>query len=89
LGRFHARRRGGSIATGCRRHVVDKTSGRAEGGISSIPKSRPLHLFSTEDGLFGPNPPGSAVDHFIAQAAMLLRGSRGGGFFTTIGRQKE
>ncbi len=37
---------------------------------------------------FQPSPRGAPADRFVVQAAMLLGGGCGGGFFTMIGRKK-
>lgn len=56
--------------------------------INSIPKAQAFRPFLPNEPLFVPNPRGSALDHFLVQSEMLLRGSEEGGFFTMIGRKR-
>jgi hypothetical protein len=56
--------------------------------INSIPKAVASQSFSQDEKLFEPHPRGSAVDHFLVQAGMLLSGGREGGLFVMIGRKK-
>jgi SAM-dependent methyltransferase len=39
-------------------------------------------------GLFGPQPRGTKLDHLLAQASQVVTGSREGGFFLMIGRRR-
>jgi SAM-dependent methyltransferase len=56
--------------------------------INSIPKAVASQSFSEDEKLFEPHSRGSAVDHFLVQAGMLLGGGREGGLFVMIGRKK-
>lgn len=57
--------------------------------VNGIPKLKAFRGFSENEKLFKPNPRGSRLDHFIAQASLMLAGSREGGFFIMIGRKKN
>jgi SAM-dependent methyltransferase len=50
---------------------------------SVVPSGEPLPA----EGLFSPQPPGSALEHFLVQSAHVWTGSREGGFFLMIGRR--
>jgi len=52
---------------------------------SVIPEGEPF----PEDGLFSREPVGSALDHFLVQAAHIVTGNREGGFFVMIGQRPE
>jgi SAM-dependent methyltransferase len=56
--------------------------------VNSIPKTATSQPFSSTEKLFESNPKGSAFDHFLVQAGMLLGGGREGGLFIMIGRKK-
>lgn len=56
--------------------------------VNSIPKAVASQSFSADERLFEPQPRGSAIDHFLVQAGMLLGGGREGGLFVMIGRKK-
>ena len=56
--------------------------------VNSIPKAAASQSFSADERLFEPQPRGSAIDHFLVQAGMLLGGGREGGLFVMIGRKK-
>jgi SAM-dependent methyltransferase len=57
--------------------------------VNSIPKCQPLKSLSPDERLFESAPSGNRLDRFLTQAAMLLSGSREGGFFVMIGRKKS
>jgi len=55
--------------------------------VSSIPPIRPGQRRAEGASLFSPRPPGTRVDHVLAQLSWVVSGSREGGFFITIGRK--
>lgn len=55
--------------------------------VRSIPDTRPFHPLSSDENLFEPKPPGSALERFLVELGMIFKGSREGGFFTMIGRK--
>lgn len=55
--------------------------------INSIPKPTLLAPFTEDEKLFVKTPEGSAFDHFLVQAAMMLSGSQEGGLYIMIGRK--
>jgi 2-polyprenyl-3-methyl-5-hydroxy-6-metoxy-1,4-benzoquinol methylase len=55
--------------------------------VSSIPPIRVGHRLTGAESLFTPRPPGTRVDHLVAQLLWVVSQSREGGFFNTIGRK--
>jgi SAM-dependent methyltransferase len=55
--------------------------------IKSIPRSKPFQPITESDNLFEQEEPGNAVERFLVEFPMMLKGSREGGFFTMIGRK--
>jgi SAM-dependent methyltransferase len=54
--------------------------------VKSIPKTNG-RTFSPSERLFAPEPPGSRLQQALAEAAMVLSGSREGGFFIVIAQK--
>jgi SAM-dependent methyltransferase len=54
--------------------------------MNSIPKARG-ESFATDERLFEPHEPGTALSHFLVQAGETLIGGRDGGFFIMIGKR--
>ena len=57
--------------------------------VKCIPRSKPFQPISDRDRLFEPEPPGNALERFLVESGMVLRGSREGGFFTVIARKER
>jgi len=57
--------------------------------VNAVPKTRPWDPFTSQEKLFEPAPRGNALDHGLAQAKMIVTGSREGGFYILIGRRQE
>ena len=55
--------------------------------INAIPKFRPDEAFSAREHLLGRSEPGTGFQRAMAQAQMIVKGSREGGFFVVIGRK--
>jgi len=55
--------------------------------MNSIPKAQG-ESFATDEKLFEPHAPGTALSHFLVQAGETLVGGRDGGFFIMIGRRQ-
>jgi len=55
--------------------------------VNSFPKTRALENSKADERLFEPRERGTALDHRLMQAIMVLTGSREGGFFVMIGRK--
>ncbi len=56
--------------------------------VSAIPKPTAFDPFSESEKLFEPHSKGSTLDHFLAQAGMLLTGGKDGALFIMIGQKK-
>jgi 2-polyprenyl-3-methyl-5-hydroxy-6-metoxy-1,4-benzoquinol methylase len=54
--------------------------------MNSIPKAQG-ESFATDEKLFEPHAPGTALNHFLVQAGEMLVGGRDGGFFIMIGKR--
>jgi len=74
------------------KHTIDEVLEWFDGAgvefVNSIPKAVASQSFSEAEKLFEPHARGTAVDHFLVQAGMLLGGGREGGLFVMIGRKK-
>ena len=55
--------------------------------LNSVPKSYGGEL-TLKDQLFEPHSPGTRLDRFLVQSAMVIKGAREGGFFVVIGRKE-
>jgi SAM-dependent methyltransferase len=56
--------------------------------VKSIPSTQPFKPFSTTEKLFEPERPGSTLERWIAELAMVMDGSEQGGFFVAIGKRR-
>lgn len=56
--------------------------------VHGVPPLVPWDDFTTEERLFEPASPGTALDRAIAQARMIVSGSREGGFYIMIGKKR-
>jgi ubiquinone/menaquinone biosynthesis C-methylase UbiE len=57
--------------------------------VNSIPKIRLDDQLSPNDRLFGPQNPGSQLDHLLCQLGWIFSQGREGGFFITVGRKSN
>ncbi len=55
--------------------------------MKSIPRTKPLQPIGEKDRLFSPELPGGAIERFLVEQGMILKGSQEGGFFIVIGRR--
>ena len=55
--------------------------------VNAVPKLRPWDPFTSTEKLFETAERGTALDHGLAQAKMVVTGSREGGFYILIGRR--
>ncbi len=55
--------------------------------VKSIPHSMPFRPFTLQERLFEPERPGNALERWVVELAMALKGSQEGGFFITIARK--
>jgi len=55
--------------------------------VNSIPKPVPGPVLTTDEQLFAPRSPGTALSRFLSQVASMGNGYREGGFFIMIGRK--
>jgi SAM-dependent methyltransferase len=55
--------------------------------VNAVPKTRPWDTFSDAERLFEPAERGTHLDRALAQAKMVVTGSREGGFYIMIGRR--
>ncbi len=56
--------------------------------VHGVPPLVPWDDFTTEERLFEPASPGTALDRALAQARMIVSGSREGGFYIMIGKKR-
>ncbi len=56
--------------------------------VNAVPRAKAFASFSASEQLFVPQPRGGALDHFLTQLGMLLRGGAEGGLFVVIGRKR-
>jgi SAM-dependent methyltransferase len=75
------------------KHTIGETLGWLEKTglrfVKSIPRSKPFQPISPSEKLFRPETPGNAVERAMVETAMILRGSREGGFFIVIAQRPE
>lgn len=57
--------------------------------VSGIPKPKAFETFSENEEIFKKQPAGTGFDHFIVQAAMLLKGGAEGGFYSMVGQRRS
>lgn len=57
--------------------------------VSSIPSSKPRHLFAPETRIFEVEQPGGVLERLVVELGMMFRGGREGGLFLTIGRRPQ
>ncbi len=55
--------------------------------VNCLPRPRPFQPVSEK--LFEARAPGNAIEHFLVEAGMILKGSREGGFFIVIGKKPK
>jgi hypothetical protein len=56
--------------------------------VHGVPPLSPWEDFTTEERLFEPASPGSALERGLAQTKMIISGSREGGFYIMIGKKR-
>jgi SAM-dependent methyltransferase len=55
--------------------------------VRSLPPTRPFQPLRGDEALFEPEAPGSRLERWLSELAMVASGSREGGFFVVIGRR--
>jgi len=56
--------------------------------VNAVPKLTPWEPFTAAERLFEPAARGTPLDRGLAQAKMVVTGSREGGFYILIGRRR-
>jgi SAM-dependent methyltransferase len=57
--------------------------------VRTLPRTRPFQPLRGDEALFEPEAPGSPLERWLSELAMVANGSREGGFFVVIGRRPE